>query len=72
MSNPTTGKIGGEYGDVRATIDLRQLDAYLQARVPEITAPVTVKQFKVFIQVLSRSEPFSYGLLDLVWAGTLQ
>jgi len=48
MPKPTTEKkIGGEYGDVRASIDVGKLNAYLEAHVPEVTAPVTVKQFKV-------------------------
>ena len=48
MSKPTTEeKIGGEYGDVRAAIDLQRLNTYLKARLPEVAAPVTVKQFKV-------------------------
>ena len=53
MSKPTAKKIGGEYGDVRATIDLQKLNAYLESCVPEIAAPVTVKQFKVCTQALS-------------------
>lgn len=38
---------GGEYGDVRARIDNDKLNAYLANNVPALTAPVTVKQFKV-------------------------
>lgn len=44
----STTKIGGEYGQVRATIDLTNLNQYLLARVPSISCPVTVKQFKVW------------------------
>ena len=40
-------KIGGEYGDVRATIDGDKLNAYLVAHVPAVAAPVDIKQFKV-------------------------
>ena len=47
MAKPTTEKIGGELGDVRAAIDIEKLNAYLEAHVSEIAAPVTVKQFKV-------------------------
>jgi len=47
MAKSTTEKIGGEFGDVRAAIDIEKLNAYLQAHVPEVAAPVTVKQFKV-------------------------
>lgn len=51
MPKPTTEKkIGGEYGDVRAVINVDKLNAYLKAHVPEVTAPVTVKQFKVCLQ----------------------
>lgn len=37
---------GGEYGDVRATIDEDKLNAYLAKNVPAVAVPVTVKQFK--------------------------
>ena len=50
MTKPPTEKIGGEFGDVRATIDVEKLNAYLQAHVPQVTAPVTVKQFKVCLE----------------------
>ncbi|KAF9647733.1 kinase-like protein [Thelephora ganbajun] len=46
MSKPTTEKVGGEYGDMRAAINVEKLNAYLEAHVPEVSAPVTVKQFK--------------------------
>lgn len=45
MSEPK--KIGGEIGEVRASIDVANLDAYIEKHVPAIRAPVTVKQFKV-------------------------
>ena len=58
MSKPTTDKkIGGEYGDVRAAIDLQKLNTYLEACVPEVAAPVTVKQFKV--RMYPRLPPFT-------------
>jgi hypothetical protein len=57
----TEKKIGGEYGDVRAAIDIEKLNAYLEAHVPEVTPPVTVKQFKVWIQGLSHSQLLAYG-----------
>jgi hypothetical protein len=48
MVNPSQPKpAGGEYGDVRASIDQVKLNAYLANSVPTITAPVTMKQFKV-------------------------
>ncbi|KZT21077.1 kinase-like protein [Neolentinus lepideus HHB14362 ss-1] len=47
MSTPSSGKkIGGEYGAVRATIDVAKLNAYLTDKVPRVKAPVDVKQFK--------------------------
>ena len=53
MTKSTTTKIGGEFGDVRAAIDIEKLNAYLQAHVPEVAAPVTVKQFKVRLGQIS-------------------
>lgn len=47
MSEPK--KIGGEIGEVRASINIANLDAYIEKHVPAIRAPVTVKQFKVRI-----------------------
>jgi hypothetical protein len=38
---------GGEYGEVRAGIDEVKLNAYLATHVPNVTVPVTIKQFKV-------------------------
>ena len=40
-------KIGGEYGEVRANIDVGKLNKYLKESVREVHAPVAVKQFKV-------------------------
>ena len=47
MPRSTTEKVGGEYGDVRALINIEKLNAYIEAHVPEVAAPVGVKQFKV-------------------------
>lgn len=48
MVNPSPPKTaGGEYGEVRASIDQVKLNAYLAKTVPVVTVPVTVKQFKV-------------------------
>ncbi|CCL99251.1 uncharacterized protein FIBRA_01266 [Fibroporia radiculosa] len=41
-----SGKIGGEYGPVRANIDVEKLSEYLEKHVNGIKAPVDVKQFK--------------------------
>ena len=51
--NSTPGKIGGEYGPVRANIDLERLESYLKANVKVIKTPVDVKQFKVRHRTLS-------------------
>lgn len=40
-------KIGGEYGKIRAIIDVERLNAYLSENVKTIKTPVDVKQFKV-------------------------
>ena len=63
MPKPTTEKIGGEYGDVRAAIDVEKLNGYLKVHVPEVSAPVTVKQFKVRVQQLSHSWPLVHGFI---------
>jgi hypothetical protein len=53
MSNTATAKkTGGEYGDVRANIDVDRLNAYLAKHVPAVKTPVDVKQFKVRYYVL--------------------
>ncbi|KIJ24019.1 hypothetical protein M422DRAFT_39324 [Sphaerobolus stellatus SS14] len=44
MSN--NKQVGGEYGEIRANIDIEKLNAYLVSSVPAIATPVTVKQFK--------------------------
>jgi len=40
-------KIGGEYGKVRANIDIDKLNTYLANNVAVVNTPVDVKQFKV-------------------------
>lgn len=42
----TAGKIGGEYGPVRAGIDIDKLNVYLTEHVKAVRTPVDVKQFK--------------------------
>ncbi|KAG6382025.1 kinase-like domain-containing protein [Boletus reticuloceps] len=39
-------RIGGEYGAIRANIDINKLNAYLIAHVPAVRPPVDVQQFK--------------------------
>ena len=43
-------KIGGEFGEVRANIDVDSLHSYLEKHVQRIALPVGVKQFKVSVQ----------------------
>ncbi|KDN47847.1 hypothetical protein RSAG8_03267, partial [Rhizoctonia solani AG-8 WAC10335] len=40
-----SGKIGGEYGEIRANIDVQSLNKYLGQHAKEIRVPVEVKQF---------------------------
>lgn len=42
-------KIGGEIGDIRASIDVDKLNEYIREHVSVIRAPVSVKQFKVSV-----------------------
>ncbi|QRV84219.1 phosphotransferase enzyme family protein [Ceratobasidium sp. AG-Ba] len=39
-------KIGGEYGEIRAEIDIQALNRYLEQHAAEVKVPVEVKQFK--------------------------
>lgn len=49
-------KIGGEYGEVRANIDVETLNTYLAKNIEAITTPVDVKQFKVgYVSVIYSS-----------------
>lgn len=54
MSSNST-KVGGDYGEIRSSIDVDNLNSYLLAARDDIaiTAPVAVKQFK-FGQVEKR------------------
>ncbi|KAK7691791.1 hypothetical protein QCA50_005194 [Cerrena zonata] len=45
-SSDPSQKIGGEYGEVRANIDVERLNRYLDQHVEAVAAPVEVKQFK--------------------------
>ncbi|QRV98287.1 phosphotransferase enzyme family protein [Ceratobasidium sp. AG-Ba] len=51
-------KIGGEYGEIRAEIDIRALNRYLEQHAAEVKVPVEVKQFKY-----GQSNP-TYFLID--------
>ncbi|KAJ8076697.1 hypothetical protein PM082_001120 [Marasmius tenuissimus] len=44
MSQPK--KVGGEYGDVRANINVPSLVKYLEKHLPIMNMPIEVKQFK--------------------------
>jgi hypothetical protein len=50
MSEPSP-KIGGEYGEIRANIDIGALNRYLAKHTPGIKTPVDVKQFKVWLLI---------------------
>jgi hypothetical protein len=52
MSASTSKKIGGEYGEIRASFDTNNLDKYLKTSVKDIRTPVDVKQFKVETYIL--------------------
>lgn len=45
MSNEQ--RIGGQYGEIRAEIDIASLNDFLRRECPRIKTPVEVKQFKV-------------------------
>ena len=51
MSSSVSKKVGGEYGEVRATIDVEKLNTYLaNLNTGTIQTPlVTIEQFKVSI-----------------------
>ncbi|KAG5647059.1 hypothetical protein DXG03_001429 [Asterophora parasitica] len=50
MSNGAPKKIGGEFGEVRANIDVGSLNVYIAKHAPGIKAPVDVKQFKFVLR----------------------
>ena len=62
------GPAGGEYGEIRASIDQVKLDAYLAKSVPAVTVPITIKQFKVrpldshHYHAVAELTPLSYSL----------
>ncbi|KAF5357314.1 hypothetical protein D9758_005906 [Tetrapyrgos nigripes] len=41
-----SSKVGGEYGNVRANIDVHKLEIYLKSHLPKLKLPLDVKQFK--------------------------
>ncbi|KAI9568866.1 kinase-like domain-containing protein [Boletus coccyginus] len=45
MSNGSSKQIGGEYGEIRANIDVNRLNEYLVAHVPAVSSPISVQQF---------------------------
>lgn len=64
MSNSSPKQIGGEYGPVRASIDVDKLNAYLAAHVPAVISPVDVQQFKVCSRLFPLSRPAVSDLLS--------
>ena len=48
MSDSTSkNQTGGDYGNIRASINVDNLNVYLAKSTPSIKTPVDVKQFKV-------------------------
>lgn len=66
MTNEQPKKIGGEFGEVRANIDIESLNVYLAKHVEAVKAPVAVKQFKVSAQSTSILTVLTE---TVVWAG---
>jgi hypothetical protein len=69
-------KIGGEYGDIRARIDIEKLNAYLAEHVQTrttIQTPIEVKQFKACIGSMCAFFLSKISMLTsaIVWTGTL-
>ncbi|KIK95761.1 hypothetical protein PAXRUDRAFT_826682 [Paxillus rubicundulus Ve08.2h10] len=46
MSSKSSKRIGGEYGVVRAHLDVYKLNTYIKAHVPVVSAPAEVQQFQ--------------------------
>ncbi|KAK7036460.1 hypothetical protein VNI00_011657 [Paramarasmius palmivorus] len=46
MAIMSTKKVGGEYGEVRANIDIQSLTSYLEKNLVGLKTPLEVKQFK--------------------------
>lgn len=67
MSN--SRKVGGEYGEIRATIDITRLNQYLERHVPAVSQPVDVKQFKVWNGICDSSCVNVTHHSIVVWSG---
>ncbi|KAG2366201.1 kinase-like domain-containing protein [Suillus spraguei] len=46
MPGSAPKSIGGEYGAMRANVDIQKLNTYLKLHVPVVAAPIQVQQFK--------------------------
>lgn len=62
-------KIGGEYGEIRANIDVDKLNTYLSRHVKVVRTPVEVKQFKVCsvlfcVVAISLNVPLKFGQVN--------
>jgi hypothetical protein len=62
MSTSPLKKIGGEYGEVRASIDGSKLNAYLAKHTQKVVTPVNIKQFKVCPSLLISADCLLNGL----------
>ena len=67
VNTSSTRPAGGEYGDVRASIDNVKLNAYLANSAPAVTVPVTIKQFKV--RPFDTVKDYSKPCYPTVWSG---
>ena len=65
MSSNPPKRTGGEYGTVRASIDVDKLNAYLVIHVPSVSTPVDVQQFKVCACLSPPSRPVFDPLFSL-------
>lgn len=69
MSPSSSRMIGGEYGEIRANIDVNGLNGYLRKCVKEVSAPVSVKQFKVRRFLRSKHLATAHAFPNKVWTG---
>ena len=72
-SSKAAQKIGGEYGEIRANIDVKRLETYVNAHVKVMKTPLEVKQFKVSSLLLYDScLQILMVAYCAVWAGDFQ
>ena len=70
VKTSSTRPAGGEYGDVRTSIDVVKLNAYLANSVPAATVPVSIKQFKVRpFDCFATAKDYCKPSRPTVWSG---